>query len=94
MAAVAVVMVAVDVVTAGDAPRMSAVEAAATDAGATAAEAATTGAEAAVASAFSLAAAVAVEVVAEVIGAGPTGCGPGALIMATSHRMPARQTAS
>ena len=74
------------VVTAGDVPRMSAAEAAATDAGATAVTAAIMAAVAAVASASFLEAAVAVEVAAEAIGAGLTVCGPGALmVMATSR---------
>jgi len=80
MAAAAVVMVVVAVVTAGDVPRMSAAEAAATDADATAVTAAIMAAAAAVAPASFLAAVAVAEAAAEDTGAGLTACGPGALI--------------
>jgi hypothetical protein len=85
MAAAAVVMVVADVVTAGDAPRMPAAVVAATDAGAMAVEDVATVAVAAVASASSLGVVAAVAAAVEVIGAGLTACGRGALtVTATS----------
>jgi hypothetical protein len=67
--------------TAVEATAATVVEVAITAAVATAATVVEVAITAAVASAFSLAAAVAVEVAAEAIGAGSTACGPGALMV-------------